>query len=136
MGKHEKKAWLELVVFGLVSGWLCWRLFFAMGDMEQHFVGYFGWPLLLGYLFISRRDRTPTMDERDKTIHARGNEAGYAALALMLVVLSLLMREEGYREFLTTRSGNWLAAFLIWLAIGSGAIQAGVMVWHHWRDRR
>ncbi len=134
MSRQEKTAWLLLAAFGLSAGLVGWRLFFSDAALEKNVV-YPAWYLFwTGYFFFIRKDRTVAADERDRIIQAHGVRAGYTALALMLVVVSVLA--EGYGEFVASRTGYWLANFLVWLVCLSVSLHAAVMVWHYWRDRR
>ncbi|MBN8799971.1 MAG: hypothetical protein J0H45_11585, partial [Stenotrophomonas nitritireducens] len=90
MSRQEKTAWLLLAAFGLSAGLVGWRLFFSDAALEKNVV-YPAWYLFwVGYFFFIRKDRTVAADERDRIIQAHGVRAGYTALALMLVVVSVL----------------------------------------------
>ena len=134
MNRHEKMAWLLLAAFGLAAGLLGWTLFFADDGPETKVTGPAWWLFLIGYVFVVRKDRTVAADERDQAIQAHGVRAGYTALALMLVVVSVLA--EGYGDVVASRTGYWLGNFLVWLVCLSVGLHAAVMVWHYGRDRR
>lgn len=134
MNRHEKTAWLLLAAFSLAAGLLGWKLFFANDGLEPEVIGPAWWLFVIGYFFFIRKDNTVAADERDQVIQARGVRAGYAALMLMLMVVSVLA--EGFGDFVASRTGDWLGSFLVWLVCISMSLHAAVMVWHYWRDRR
>lgn len=136
MSRNEKMAWLLLVVSGVSVVQIGWRLFSTAGAMEKS-TGYYFWYLFwVGYFLFIRKDKTLPMDERDRVIQAQGGRAGYVALMLMLLVVSVLVDTGGYRDFVASCTGYWLAEFLLWLIFLSVGLQAMVMVWHYWRDRQ
>jgi len=126
MDRQPALAWLLLASAGLAS--------VLLGRWLPDVLAPAWWLLLVGAFLFLRGDGKVVADERDRAIQAHGARAGYAALALMLVVVSVLA--EDHADFVAARGGAWLGSFLVWLVCLSLSVHAAVMLWHYRHDRR
>ena len=133
MDRQPALAWLLLASAGLASV-LLGRWLLAGGGGQADVLAPAWWLLLVGAFLFLRRDGKVVADERDRAIQAHGARAGYAALALMLVVVSVLAEDQA--DFVAVRGGAWMGSFLVWLVCLSLSVHAAAMLWHYRHDRR
>lgn len=126
MGKQEKLTWLTLVIVSAASAWLGWLLWTTWPDTavftREHdaMTRPLLWAvyLLLGVLLAAQmkwRPEEPYADERDRAILQAGHVQGFAALALMNVVLGIVVvANDG---LLARLDAEWLR-YLLLLQVG------------------
>lgn len=129
INRQQKLAWLLLASAGLASVLLGRWLLLGGAGARADVLGPAWWLFLVGAFLFLRRDGSVAADERDRAIQAQGARAGYAALALMLMVASVLAEE--HADFVAARGGAWLGSFLAWLVCLSLSVHAAVMLWHY-----
>ncbi len=125
MGKQEKITWLTCAVTTAASLWVGWLLWRAWPDTAA-FQPERGEPLmwlvylLLAVIFLAQhrwRPQEPFADERDRPIMHAGDTQGFAALALMNLVLGVvLVGDDGL--LLARLDADWVRyALLLQVAI-------------------
>lgn len=140
MSTQEKLTWSTFVVVAAASAWLAWALFSAWPDTTS-FAGDSAavarpamWAVLalLFAIFLAKtglRRKEPYADERDAGILHAGNTQGFAALALMNVVLGIAL--VGDRGLLARLDPEWLR-YLLLLQVGVAfAIASGYRLFRY-----
>lgn len=140
MGTQEKLTWSTFVAVAAASAWLAWTLFSAWPDTAA-----FGrdsaavtrpamWAVfaLLIAIFVAKtrlRRKEPYADERDAGILHAGNTQGFAALALMNVVLGIALA--GDPGLLARLDPEWVR-YLLLLQVGVAfAIASGYRLFRY-----
>lgn len=100
MSKQEKFAWLTFLVVSIGSAWLGWLLWSTWPDTatfreHESLTRPLLWAVLLlcGAMMAAQlkwRPKEPFVDERDRAILHAGGSQGFAALALMNLVLGIV----------------------------------------------
>ena len=140
-GGPERDAWHALAgysaIAGFMLGWLSKRVDLHIGPGAGGDFGPDSWTLISGsviaYLIARSSDRT--RDERDKAFQARGDIAGYTALAVIIFAFALYLAFvprpglDGFTHF-------YIANCLIALIVVSEVVKQAVRLFHYWRDNR
>lgn len=111
MSKAEKIAWLQFGL-GLMAtayiGWLWWAGWpdgAVLQSQGQSHADWLPWILIAAYVGFEKIKRhapsEPMEDERDRAINGAARTSGFAALALMVVVLATIVRLDGWRSQVT-----------------------------------
>lgn len=117
ISKAEKVAWLQfglLLIAGACVGWLWWASWPDGAALQRHAAVFERWPswLMLAALggiglIKLRTAKEPLEDERDRAINGGARAQGFAALALLNVLLWVAVRTEGLlQDHLTP---DWVA---------------------------
>jgi hypothetical protein len=117
ISKAEKVAWLQFALLTIATtclGWLWWSSWPDGEVLLRNAAVFERWPSWLMVVAIAcvaliklRGRREPLEDERDRGINGAARAHGFAALALMNVLLYVAVRTEGLlQDHLTP---EWLA---------------------------
>lgn len=132
MSKQEKLTWLTFVVVTVASGWLAWLLWTTWPNTEvfalqEEDVGRYLALMVFLVLCVTAaaqakwRPKEPFADERDLDIMYAGNTQGFAALALMNVVLGVLVIiDDGLLARLAPEWVRYLLLLQVGIAIAIG----------------
>lgn len=132
MSKAEKVAWLQcglLLIASACLGWLWWASWPDSEVLQGNAVKFQQWPSWLmvaavGWVWLIRlrSPKEPLADERDRAINGEARTHGFAALALMNVLLWVAVRTEGLlQDHLTP---DWLALALATMLVIAFLIDA------------
>lgn len=119
--KAEKVAWLQfglLLIAGSCMAWLWWSSWPDGEALQRNAAMFERWPswlmiLALGFIGLIklRRPSEPLEDERDRAINGEARAHGFAALAIMVVLLCVAVKTEGLlQDHLTP---DWLMLTLM-----------------------
>lgn len=130
MSKQEKLTWLTFAVVTVATAWLGWLLWTtwpdtqAFASQENDVSQYLMWAVFLvaGVTHAAQhkwRLEEPFADERDLNIMRDGNTQGFAALALMNVVLGIVVMIND--DLLAQLDAEWVRCLLL-LQVGIAVV--------------
>lgn len=132
MSKAESVAWLQCGLLLLASaclGWLWWSSWPDTATLHRNTAVVGNWPtwimiaLYVGFEKIKRRQLgEPMEDERDRAINGEAHTSGFAALGLLVLMLSSIVRLDGWRNQVTP---EWVSLALLSMLVLALTVDAG-----------
>ncbi len=111
MSKAEKLAWLHFGLLLIAAGYMGWLWWSSWPDTEvlrrnaNLFGQWLNWLVIVAiasvWLIKLRGPKEPLADERDRAINGEARTNGFAALAIMVYLMAVLVHVDGWQAQVT-----------------------------------